>query len=276
MKLPITFALLLATLRFAAGGTPCAFDTNKLEFVGTPVEQAKCLLRPLRMGPVLGEPLAVLPSPLEKLIGQPVKISRTALRRYLEAHHIDEGDIGGPITNSLRAKYFVIHDTSTPNYHEKPFPSDINEESWRLNNLDVWKKHPVAHIFVSRTGESITTHEFIVPWRATKFESVSITKEQSRGLFVHIENSMPRGANPNGPPGNDNIAPEPGFTVPMLDRLALLYVAASVEHGQWIVPAYHATLDAGIPDGHDDPQNFDLAKWAGRLGVLLKVIAKHQ
>jgi hypothetical protein len=139
-----------------------------------------------------------------------------------------------------------------------------------LNNLETWKKHPVAHIFVSRTGQSLTAHEFIVPWRATKFESRVITTNQSRGLFVHIENSMPRRSNPHGPPGNDNIAPEPGFTVPMLDRLALLYLTASVEHGRWMVPAYHAALDAGLPDAHDDPQNFDLAQWAERLNALLK------
>lgn len=31
-------------------------------------------------------------------------------------------------------------------------------------------------------------------------------------------------------------------------------------------------VDAGIPDGHDDPQNFDLAFWAGRLEELVKAI----
>ncbi|HZM02883.1 MAG TPA: hypothetical protein VFC44_07650 [Candidatus Saccharimonadales bacterium] len=251
-------------------GAPCAFDTNKLEFVGTPVQQAKCLLRPVKRGGNLAPPLTVLPKPLERLIGQPVKVTREELRRYLQEQHIAEADIGGPITNSLRAKYFVIHDTSTPNYGDKPFPDDINQPSWRLNHLEMWKKRPVAHIFVSRTGESITTHEFIVPWRATKFESKVITTNQSRGLFVHVENTMPRRSDPKGHPGNDAIAPEPGFTVPMLDRLALLYLTASLEHGRWMVPAYHAAVDAGIPDAHDDPQNFDLALWAARLGLLLK------
>jgi hypothetical protein len=35
---------------------------------------------------------------------------------------------------------------------------------------------------------------------------------------------------------------------------------------------YHCAIDAGIPDGHDDPQNFDLAFWVGRLEELLKAI----
>ena len=36
-----------------------------------------------------------------------------------------------------------------------------------------------------------------------------------------------------------------------------------------MVPAYHCTLDTGIPDGHDDPQNFDLALWAKKIGELV-------
>jgi hypothetical protein len=224
----------------------------------------------------LGQPLAVLPEPLEQLIGKPVDVTRQALRRYLLARKISEGDVGGPIDNSLMAKYFVIHDTSTPNYRDKPFPADINKPDWRLNNLEVWKTHPVAHVFVSRTGESLTTHQFIDPCRATKFESKVLTKEQSRGLFIHIENSMPRRSDPAGRPGNDALAPEPGFTVPMLDRLALLYLTASLEHGHWMVPAYHAAVDAGIPDAHDDPQNFDLTLWAKRLELLLKEVGRSE
>jgi hypothetical protein len=275
------FVLLVGVLALSAGvaraegnRTSCAFDTNRMEFEGTPLQQAKCLLRPVLRGGLLAQPLAVLPEPLEQLIGQPVAVTREALRRYLHAHNISESDIGGPVTNSLAAKYFIIHDTSTPNYGDKPFPADINEPGWRLNNLDVWKKHPAAHIFVSRTGESFTAHEFVVPWRATKFESKVLTKEQSRGLFVHVENTMPRRSDPARRPGNDALAPEPGFTVPMLDRLALLYLTASLEHGRWLVPASHAAVDAGIPDGHDDPQNFDLNHWAKRLGLLLKEVGR--
>jgi hypothetical protein len=266
----VILTLLAAAPLSQAGEAACPFDTNKLEFAGTPLEQARCLLRPPLCGGGVGEPLAALPEPLEHLIGTPVAITRDALRRYLASHHIAEADIGGPITNVLPAKYFVIHDTSTPNFGGKPFPVEINQPGWRLNNLEIWEQRPVAHVFVSRTGQSITTHEFTVPWRATKFESRTISREQSRGLFVHVENTMPRRSDPRRAPGNDALAPQPGFTGPMLDRLALLYLTASVEHGQWMVPAYHAALDAGIPDAHDDPQNFDLALWAGRLAALLK------
>ncbi len=248
--------------------TPCPFDEAKLEFAGTPLEQAKCLLRPVSEFGRLGQQLLALPAPLESLIGQPVKLDRAVLQEYLDAHKIDEATIGGPITNVLRAKYFVIHDTSTPNYHDQPFPANINESDWRLNNLARWRSNSVAHFFVNRLGQSIAGHPLTTPWRATKFES-KVLGEKSRGLFVHTELIQPRRADPQGRPGNDGIAPTPGFTEAQLDRLALLYVVASVEHGQWMVPGFHAAIDAGIPDAHDDPQHFDLAEWAKRLGLLL-------
>ena len=40
--------------------------------------------------------------------------------------------------------------------------------------------------------------------------------------------------------------------------------------------AFHAAVDAGLPDAHDDPQIFDLKLWAERLGILLKEIKKQQ
>ena len=275
-RAPVVVALFVIYFTAHAGGPSCAFDKTKMEFSGTPLEQAKCLLRPVARGGVLGKPLATLPQPLEKLIGQPVQINKSALQQYLSKHHIAESDIGGPLTNKVTAKYFVIHDTSTPNYHEKPFPADINEASWRLNDFARWKNQPVAHMFVNRVGQSLTWHEFSVSWRATKFESSTISKEQSRGMFVHTELSQPRRADPKSFAGNDAIAPMPGITTPQLDRLALLYVAASFEHGQWLVPGYHCAIDAGIPDGHDDPQNFDLNLWANRLELLLKEINRER
>ncbi len=268
------FAYIAVMVAFAvhAENTPCPFDKSKMEFAGTPVEQARCLLRPVAQGGVLGQPLATLPGPLEKLIGQPVQITREALLKYLQAHQILESDIGGPLTQHATAKYFVIHDTSTKNYGTNSIPDNINTPDWALNNLKRWTNLPVAHVFVNRLGQSLTWHPFSMSWRATKFERTTITREESKGMFIHIENSQPRRSDPNGHKGNDAIAPIPGFTLPQLDRLALLYVTASLEHGTWLVPGYHCAIDAGIPDGHDDPQHFDLAQWATRLEMLLKEV----
>ena len=45
---------------------------------------------------------------------------------------------------------------------------------------------------------------------------------------------------------NDAQAPTPGFTAAQYDGLALLYVIASVRAGAWLVPAFHAPIDADI------------------------------
>jgi hypothetical protein len=108
-----------------------------------------------------------------------------------------------------------------------------------------------------------------------------------RGLFLHIENIQPRRCDPavstccrtcviRGERKmccNDAIAPEPGFSEAQLGRLALVYVAASVRRGTWLVPVFHCVLDTHprIPTGqrHDDPQNFDVQAWADSLQSLL-------
>ncbi|MDB6111879.1 MAG: hypothetical protein JWR69_3629 [Pedosphaera sp.] len=267
------FALLFifAPAHLPAAETRCPFDETKLEFVGSPLEQAKCLLRPVAEFGLLGQPLTTLPGPLESLIGRPVTVNKEKLEHYLEQHAIQETEIGGAITNVLRAKYFVIHDVSAPNYHAQSFPTNINDADWKWNDLNRWRSNQAAHFFVNRLGQSVAPHTLTTPWRATKLES-RVLGEKSRGLFVHTELIQPRRADPQGHPGNDGIAPLPGFTEAQLDRLALLYLVASMEHGTWMVPAYHAAIDAGIPDGHDDPQNFDLTLWANRLAALLETV----
>jgi hypothetical protein len=280
MKLRPLWALLVffcATQSSSRAESPCPFDTNKMEFVGTPIEQAHCLLRPVMEFGRLGAPLARLPDPLENLIGKPVTISRADLQAYLTAHKIPDSAVAGPVTNDLRAKYFVIHDTSTPNYHDQSFPTDINQQSWRYSDLALASKGKVAHFFVNRVGDSVAAHPITVPWRATKFESTPPeTKESKHGLFIHTELLQPRRTDPAGHAGNDGIAPKPGFTEPQMERLALLYVVASVQHGQWMVPCFHATVDAGIPNAHDDPQNFDLTLWANELSALLDALGANR
>jgi hypothetical protein len=168
----------------------------------------------------------------------------------------------------------LLHDTSTPNYEDKPFPLDINESTWRFNKLETWLKNPVAHIFVNRLGESITTTPFNQPvakgW-GTKFAR-DFLKVDAKGLQIHIELVQPRKFSPNFPKGNDAISPEIGFTDKQYERLALLYLCASLRRGTWLIPAYHSAIDAGIKDAHDDPQNFDLDKFGKKLEEIIKKV----
>jgi hypothetical protein len=263
----------------------CAFDEASLSFAGTAAEQSKCLLRPVLRGGRLGAPQKNFPALLEKIVGARVTIDRVTLRRYLASLNIRERDLGGSLDDQLspatlpggsvvQARYFVIHDVSTPNYLEKNFPTNINDATWEWNDLQKrWANTRVAHVFVNRLGESVTAVEFrsaLPPKRfGTKFARDRLL-EAAKGLQLHVELVQPRRSDPLGKTGNDAIAPVPGFTEAQMDRLALLYLAASVRRGQWLIPAFHAAVDAGIREAHDDPQNFELTKWADRLEALLK------
>ena len=279
--------VLLSHTSAMSQNTPCRFDEVTMTFTGTAVEQARCLLRPNKIGGVLGAELKKLPDPLEKLVGQKVSISKDKLRRYLAKDKIDESVIGGSLELQLAAGvrpdgvvtpalYFVIHDTSTPNLKDEQFPADIDTNpAWRGNKLEVWSKSPVAHIFVNRLGDSLTATPFDEAVRkgfGTKFAR-DFLKDDAKGMQIHIELVQPRrrdAANSN--PNNDRIAPTPGFSQKQYERLALLYVAASVRRSLWLIPAYHAAIDAGIKDAHDDPQNFELSKFADELSKLIKSI----
>ena len=282
------------SVAWAAQFGVCEFDFHALQFAGTPVEQSECLLRPVKIGADLGEPLTQLPAPLDALIGTPTHIAKAALRQYLVAHGIAEKDIGGSLDEPVStvqthaphpplASYFVIHDTSNPNCSDSAshcaelgkLPANMDAADWPFNDQKLIQRYPsgnpVAHVFIARTGISKTGFDFSHAWKAVKLESESTG---ANGLFLHVENVQPRIGKPAIPaPGkrpNDLIAPMPGLTAGQYDRLAVVYVAASLRRGQWLIPGFHAVIDSGISDGHDDPQNFDLNAWAS---ALAKVIA---
>jgi hypothetical protein len=263
---------LLAWIGSAAVGMaadePCTFE-------GPPVDQAKCLLRPVKKFGHLGPAPRSLPPPLEQLIGQPTAstVTREVLKSFLTARTLREADLGGLLTSPLSrspqgqpARYFVIHDTSSPTLERGAAfpPAGMDTPSWPGNRLTSHLANKKAHLFINRLGDSATAIGFETPKRTTKFEG---RNSQRVGLFLGIELIQPRRKDTRG---IDSESPIPGFTDAQLDRLALVYVAASVRRGEWLIPAFHCVIDAGIPDGHDDPQNFDLDRWAARLGQLLE------
>lgn len=256
----------------------CGFNEGRLSFQGTPSEQAACLLRSVKKwGEVDGHPVT-LPAELAQILGKPVETDlKIRFRKYLKSNGIKEEDIGGSLESSLslagssafraiQARYFVIHDTSSPwlgNANEFP-----KNDSPILNDFNPYKgKNAVAHAFINRQGKIFVGHDFRVPWRATKLET-KILGPLSRGLFLHVELLQPRRRDPSGGPRNDAIAPQPGFTGAQYEKLAILYVAASARGGTWLIPAYHAVIDNQLSDAHDDPQNFELEKWGKALTGL--------
>lgn len=274
-------ACVWAAPRAAAQARPCSFS-------GPAAEQARCLLRPVARYGVVGPARPSLPAPLDRLVGESVAPALTveALRSYLAARGIREADLGGPLAGAVSrtsdgtpARYFIIHDTSTPTLPRAAAfpPAGMDAAAWPGNDFGPYLRppvcparrrdpravcDPVAHVFVNRAGQSVTGHDFARGWRSTQYE---MQTPRRRGLFLAVENIQPRRRDARG---IDAEAPVPGFADAQLDRLALVYAAASVRAGRWLIPAYHAVIDLGVGT-HDDPQNFDLDRWAARLGALL-------
>lgn len=262
-RLAIACAASVLAVSGAAQAVPCQFNDAQLTFKGTPTDQAKCLLRPVAKWGKVGPPLIQLPPTLSALIGTTPtiaveKLSARSVVAGLPAdilqHPVSRARGGEP--TAPFARYFVIHDTSSPWLGDKSFPPDLDTNPQQINLNQFLGPNAVAHAFVSRTGIIHFGHDFAVPWRATKREKV--IGEASKGLFLHVENIQPRRRDPSGGSKNDAIAPMPGLSAAQYDSLALLYAIASVRAKTWLVPAYHAALDEGISDAHDDPQNFSL------------------
>jgi hypothetical protein len=263
---------------------PCKFDPTALSYAGTPADQARCLMRGMDRTRNLNPVLPTLPPSLANRVGSTAGLpSRDALSRYLASRSDLQGQFGvylpAPLSSAgdndaemPQARYFVIHDTSGPRYGHRAFPSDINTTS-RINDLknfacdDGWGK---AHVVVNRSGAMLLNHDFQMPWRETKFELAANFLGALKGLFVHIEMIQPRRSAPGA--YNDAGSPDPAFTVPQYDALALLYTIASVRRGQWLIPAFHAAIDGDIPNGHDDPLNFDIASFADSVDRVVEML----
>lgn len=264
----LLFAIILSCILqiHVRAQTPCNFS-------GPAIEQSLCLLRPVKKYGNLANPLTVLPIPLDQLVGHPINITKKAFREYLQTNNIREIDLGGnldePLSKTLAGEtvqYFIIHDTSTPILPPlKPFPDNINQSGWNGNNLIKYEKN--AHVFINRLGESTTKVNFKERKLTTKYETKN--RHAREGLFLGVELVQPRRIDARN---SDAEAPMPGFTEVQLKRLALVYIAASLRKGVWLIPAYHAAIDAGIPNAHDDPQNFDLNAWVKTLDDILRII----
>lgn len=252
------------------------------------LDQARCLLREPKMFGQVGPRLTSLPLPLGRLMTMPViDISKAQFRAFLVTRGIGETETGGSLDRPVSrtnnndpgsdlARYFLIHDTSTPNLGAKPFPEDINKNSWLYN--DFARYGSPSHVIINRLGESVTRVDFGQPWRSTAFEKDKVCGvNRCKGLFLAVELVQPRrckgtvAACNKAQPANDAIAPEPGFSSSQLERLAVVYVAASLRRGKWLIPAFHVSLDQEVGD-HDDPQNFRLDEWARQLDAVITAV----
>jgi hypothetical protein len=273
------FFLLLVTSEIFAQRVCNQFHpvAGMCDLTATPAAQASCLLRPVKKFANLGNPLTELPAPLDALVGQPTATTLTLdqLKRFLTAKGISEAAVGGSLSVPMvAAKYLVIHDTSDL-FESNTFPANINEAAAQLNDLSRRASKKICHVYINRVGQSATAVAFqsSTPPTGTKF---GMCNRAQRKAFLHIENIQPRIRDRSVRFANDALAPEPGFTDAQLERLALVYIVASVRSRKWLIPAYHSPIDLGYPDAHDDPQNFNLQAWAAKLSVLIEQITAVQ
>ena len=277
-RLVLLLPLLAATPAWPEEIGECRFDRDTLTFAGTPLEQATCLLRKV------GQLGAREPQPLPKVIqalmeaggapsDAPKEAAMAAFPEPYQAYARQYADL--PISRTeagLPALYFVIHDTSEPFYGHEPFPRHLDTD-WRVNDFKPYMAggiaaEPVAHIFLSRYGQIWAGHDFSEAWRATKLES-RVIGPMARGRFVHIETVQPRRLMDGYEDRGHTYGPTPGFSEAQYRQLAALYVYASARAGRWLIPAQPNTVDSTIPDAHDDPQNFELEKFANELEKLV-------
>src|SRR5579872_5236208 len=184
---------------------PCAFGTETMRFDGDAKQQAKCLMRSLDQTRNLGPMLDHLPDALASRLGGDSGLpTREMLSTFLSRQDL-EWDFAAYLWRPLSrahdndpkapmARYFVIHDTSGPNFRNRAFPVDL-DANLKINNLshfrcsDGWEP---AHVVVNRSGEMLLGHDFSMPWRATKFERAREFNGALKGLFVHVELIQPR------------------------------------------------------------------------------------
>jgi hypothetical protein len=261
----------------------CDFNLDSLAYRGTPEEQALCLMRAEDQSRNLGPPLPKLPDALASRVGRDTGLpTREKLSTFLSKQDLEwsfAANLWQPVSRAEdnnpeapQATYFVVHDTSGPNFGHRDFPDDIDSTA-RLNNLnnfacsDGWG---IAHVVINRAGDMLLNHDFAQSWRETKFERAVDFVGTLKGLFLHVEMIQPRRSAPGHSRYNDAQPPSPAFTTAQYDRLALLYTIASVRAGRWLIPAYHASIDAGIRDGHDDPMGFDPETFGNSINLLIE------
>lgn len=254
----------------------CRFDTTILRFQGTAKEQTQCLMRFVKYKGT-GSTVQTIPEVLLSRVGNPTDITIAQLKSCLSNAGIALSEVSGDPTVTSKSKklvYFVVHDTSSPEYAKSAgFPANINDAAWSGNNLSIGHSGLTSRVnfVINRVGSSRTT-TLLGETRAKPATKLEMTSQvsASRPLFAHVESIMPR-LKPTG--SWAHISPTPAFTDAMMERLAWIYVVASVRAEKWLIPAQHFNIDSNLYAGvdvHDDPQGFDLPHWGEKIAKVIE------
>ena len=249
----------------------CAFSDKAMAYVGSPRQQALCLMPEGDLGHF--KPRRTLGAPLDRLVGTHAVVDVSKLSGLLREAGIDYAPAAlkrglshawGGRRYGPPARYFVIHDTSSA-LGRPSFPAEDDPALNRLGERYCAGDY-TAHTFVNRQGKVLIGYDYGTAWRATKFESINRWR---KGLFLHNELTQPRIPRTGETATNASLPPTPAFTPAQYRALALLYVAASARAGTWLVPAFHSAIDYAWEDGHDDPRGFQVSEFDEALGTVL-------
>ena len=251
----------------------CAFSDKDMAYVGTPRQQALCLMPDGSLGHFT--PRRTLGAPLDALVGEPSALNLEKLGGLLKEAGIDypSGALKAELSHAWGgksygppARYFVIHDTSSA-LGRPYFPPNDDPALNRLGEQYCGGGGYMAHAFINRMGKVLLAYDYGTAWRATKFERINPWR---KGLFLHNELTQPRLPRRGETQTDASLAPDPAFTQAQYRALALLYAAASARAGHWLVPAFHSAIDYAWLDGHDDPRDFDVGKFNAAVADILR------
>ena len=252
-----------------------------LELRRQPVEQAMCLMRGMdatrNLVPTLERLAAALASRIGADTGLPARELLTTFLSKLDSNGIWRQPLAAGVTRQRqRPESPIAAVLRDPRYQRTELRAPAiparHHANPKINNL---VKFMCMTAGVRRTLSSIAWAAFC---RSRLLRSLAgdqirasagIRRRAERTFCARRDDS----AAPRRAPGavvTTLILPDPAFTTAQYDRLAFVYTIVSVRAGHWLIPAFHAAIDADIPNGHDDPLNFDIDSFADSIDRLME------
>ena len=130
-------------------------------------------------------------------------------------------------------KYFILHSSS-----------GVSSKK----TIEGWNAEGKGHAYILQNGEIVKKKNFNELAWATKTEKKTNSYYQAaaRGACIHIELVYTDSGNPNDE---------------QYGMLAKIYYNIYKKNNRKLIIVPHREFDRGIPDGHDDPKNFDFNKF---------------
>ena len=235
----------------------CAFDPETLSYAGTPVEQAMCLMRGMdatrNLGPPLDKPAAGARQPYRR--NHRPALARVLCELPLQARSrigFCRPSVGAGVARARqRSRCAAGALFRDPRYQRTELRSPCLSRRHRYRSANT-KTSPIMPV---RTAGDARMSSSIAPaicWWRTIIQLPGARPSSSkrpnsaarcRGCSCITSSSSRDAARRMRKKQNRPTA----FTAAQYDRIALLYTIASVRAGQWLIPAFHAAIDAEFP-----------------------------